>query len=83
MQTRPRLARQGSRVLSGQELRFLFGVLFGAQAALAGQIAGPLVASANSNYFQDANGAVLILGGSQTWNALQDWGSNGSVLAPV
>src|SRR5438093_9362283 len=31
------------------------------------QIAGPLVASGNPNYFKDANGAVLILNGSQTW----------------
>src|SRR2546426_8642412 len=43
------------------------------------QIAGPLVASSNPNYFKDANGVVLILNGSQTWNTLQDWGSNGSL----
>ena len=46
---------------------------------VAGKIAGPLVASANPNYFKDANGSVLILNGSQTWNTLQDWGTNGSV----
>ena len=49
-----------------------------AQPATA-QIAGPLVASANPNYFKDANGTVLILNGSQTWNTFQDWGSNGSL----
>src|SRR5438034_4327157 len=49
-----------------------------AQSATA-QIAGPLVASGNPNYFKDANGTVLILNGSQTWNTLQDWGSNGSL----
>ncbi len=34
--------------------------------------------SGNPNYFKDANGAVLVLNGSQTWNTLQDWGTNGS-----
>ena len=42
------------------------------------KIAGPLAASGNPNYFKDATGAVLTLNGSQTWNTLQDWGSNGS-----
>ena len=42
------------------------------------KIDGPLVVSSNPNYFKDANGNVLILNGSQTWNTLQDWGSNGS-----
>ena len=50
--------------------------------ALAAQVAGPLTASSNPNYFKDANGTVLILNGSQTWNTLQDWGSNGSVVKP-
>src|SRR5258706_5187589 len=45
----------------------------------AAPIRGPLVVSANPNYFKDANGSVLILNGSQTWNTLQDWGSNGSL----
>ena len=45
----------------------------------AAPITGPLVVSANPNYFKDANGTVLILNGSQTWNTLQDWGSNGSL----
>src|SRR5438093_4860835 len=49
-----------------------------AQSATA-QIAGPLVASGNPNYFKDANGVVLILNGSQTWNTFQDWGSSGSL----
>jgi len=48
------------------------------QAASTARIAGPLAASENPNYFRDASGAVLILNGSQTWNTLQDWGSNGS-----
>jgi hypothetical protein len=56
-------------------------VLFTAQFASAGQITGPLVASGNPNYFKDANGKALILSGSQTWNTLQDWGSNGSQQA--
>ena len=49
-------------------------------AASTTPIAGPLTASGNPNYFRDASGAVLILSGSQTWNTLQDWGSNGSPL---
>lgn len=43
------------------------------------QATGPLVVSENANYFKDANGTVLTLNGSQTWNTLQDWGTNGSV----
>lgn len=41
-------------------------------------IRGPLKASKNPNYFQDASGKPLILCGSQTWNTLQDWGVGGS-----
>ncbi len=44
-------------------------------------IAGPLRASKNPNYFQDAHGDPLILCGSHTWNTLQDWGANGSLQA--
>ncbi|HVN80015.1 MAG TPA: hypothetical protein VMW38_13535, partial [Terriglobia bacterium] len=44
-----------------------------------GRIAGPLVVSANPNYFKDASGSLLILNGSQTWNTFQDFGSSGSV----
>ena len=40
-------------------------------------IAGPLVASDNPHYFQDANGRALILNGSQSWNTLQDFGTGG------
>ncbi|PYT23873.1 MAG: hypothetical protein DMG58_27205, partial [Acidobacteria bacterium] len=47
--------------------------------AWSAQVAGPLAVSGNPNYFKDANGTVLILNGSQTWNTLQDWGSNGSL----
>lgn len=42
-------------------------------------INGPLRASRNPNYFQDASGTPIILCGSQTWNTLQDWGTDGSV----
>src|SRR5947207_2921520 len=49
-----------------------------AQTASTAQAAGPLAAPGNPNYFSDASGNVLILNGSQTWNTLQDWGSNGS-----
>jgi len=43
------------------------------------KINGPLRQSRNPNYFEDASGNPLILCGSQTWNTLQDWGSNGTV----
>jgi Putative collagen-binding domain of a collagenase len=42
-------------------------------------ISGPLRASKNPNYFEDANGRPLILCGSHTWNTLQDWGTDGSL----
>ena len=44
---------------------------------LRAKITRPLVASDNPNYFKDASGSPLILNGSQTWNTLQDWGTNG------
>jgi hypothetical protein len=44
-------------------------------------IAGPLRASKNPNYFEDASGRPLILCGSHSWNTLQDWGSNGAIQA--
>jgi hypothetical protein len=42
-------------------------------------VTGPLVVSGNSRYFQDPSGRILLLNGSQTWNSLQDWGTDGSV----
>jgi Family of unknown function (DUF6298)/Putative collagen-binding domain of a collagenase len=45
------------------------------------QTTGPLVASSNPHYFQDAHGHALALAGSQTWNTLQDWGTDGSPQA--
>ncbi len=42
-------------------------------------ITGELRASSNPHYFQDAHGVAIILNGSQTWNTLQDWGTEGSV----
>ncbi len=44
-------------------------------------IAAPLVVSSNPDYFKDASGTALILVGSQTWNTLQDWGTDGSPQA--
>jgi len=41
-------------------------------------ISGPLTASPNPHYFQDASGRALILNGSQTWNTFQDWGAGPS-----
>ena len=45
----------------------------------AGPINWPLKQSKNPNYFEDASGTPLVLCGSQTWNTLQDWGTNGTV----
>src|SRR5262245_27546109 len=42
-------------------------------------ISGPLRASKNPNYFEDASGTPLILCGSHSWNTLQDWGTDGVV----
>jgi len=42
-------------------------------------INGPLRPSKNPNYFEDATGTPIILCGSQTWNTLQDWGTNRTV----
>jgi hypothetical protein len=56
-----------------------FLILFSAAAVAGDRIDGPLRASSNPNYFQDSNGNVVILNGSQTWNTLQDWGANGRV----
>jgi len=64
-------------------LAFTYWVLvLAAPAHAAVPISGPLKASSNPRYFQDAQGKVLILSGSHTWNTLQDWGTNGS-LAPL
>lgn len=77
---RPRFA--GPRVWSFdvQGLSLLLWVLSPQTASMA-QIDGPLVASDNPHYFKDANGSALILTGSQTWNAFQDWGTDGSPQA--
>lgn len=48
-------------------------------SSLQAPASGPLRVSANPNYFEDATGTPLILCGSQTWNTLQDWGSNGTI----
>jgi hypothetical protein len=42
-------------------------------------ITGELTVSSNPHYFQDAEGVPLILNGSQSWNTLQDCGTDGSV----
>jgi hypothetical protein len=59
----------------------LLCLMFLTRLAGLAQVSGPLVVSGNPNYFKDANGTVLILNGSQTWNTFQDWGSNGSLQA--
>jgi hypothetical protein len=59
-----------------------FAILSLAQSArpqVNPKITGPLVVSSNPRYFKDADGATLILNGSQTWNTLQDWGTDGSI----
>lgn len=59
----------------------LSGIPLEAQSRVGGPsqpIVGGLTASANPHYFKDAYGDALILAGSQTWNTLQDWGTDGS-----
>jgi hypothetical protein len=41
-------------------------------------ITGELTLSANHHYFKDGKGNVVLLNGSQTWNTLQDWGTDGA-----
>ena len=40
------------------------------------------VLSTNPRYFTDGSGKAVYLTGSQTWNTLQDWGTNG-VVQPI
>jgi hypothetical protein len=51
------------------------------EQARATPIKGPLRQSRNPNYFEDTSGIPLVLCGSQTWNTLQDWGTDGVVRA--
>jgi hypothetical protein len=76
----------GKRTLSDKEgpaknVLLLGGVEAGAGAGEpppAAPISGPLRASKNPNYFEDATGKPLILCGSYSWNTLQDWGTDGA-----
>ena len=63
----------------GTSLAFLLCLLFSARLPSPAQTAGPLTVSRNPDYFETANGHLLILNGSQTWNTFQDWGTNGSL----
>jgi hypothetical protein len=60
-------------------ITFFLCFLFGGRAVSPAEITGPLRVSSNPNYFKDANGTTMILGGSQTWNTFQDWGTHGSI----
>jgi hypothetical protein len=75
----------GLRLLATLALGLLFPVIrLDAQVTTPSPrapITGVLTVSPNPHYFKDANGAALILNGSQTWNTLQDWGTNGSLQA--
>ncbi len=79
MHVGPRFARHRSILERLVKKPAVLWILLTTQLGSAAPVAGPLIASGNPNYFKDANGGVLILNGSQTWNTLQDWGSNGSL----
>jgi len=57
-----------------------YGGAGSAQGAAGGSrpITGELSHSRNARYFQDASGRAIVLSGSQTWNTLQDWGTDGA-----
>jgi hypothetical protein len=78
MRTRPASA-YASHVVHIRSLA-LFLLLSRTWVGAYAQISGPLTVSNNPHYFKDANGAVLILNGSHTWNTFQDWGTNRSVV---
>lgn len=65
-----------------RRIRALFGAREpgrDAERAERTPITGPLRASKNPTYFEDATGNPLILCGSHTWNTLQDWGTDGTL----
>ena len=74
-----RIGQPRNRLRNGCKVLFLLLAFFDISKILPAQVSGPLVVSRNTHYFQDAKGDVLILTGSQTWNTLQDWGSDGSL----
>lgn len=74
------LAPPERRVLDGRWCAFLWVMLVPLTSCLA-QVDRPLTTSTNSRYFKEANGDPLTLNGSQTWNTLQDWGTEGSPQA--
>lgn len=49
-----------------------------AQPQTAPRITGPLVASGDPHYFKTPEGRAVALNGSQSWNTLQDFGTEGS-----
>jgi hypothetical protein len=60
------------------------GIRLNAQSAAESStppITGVLTVSGNPHYFKDANGTPIILNGSQSWNTLQDFGTDGSPQA--
>jgi Family of unknown function (DUF6298)/Putative collagen-binding domain of a collagenase len=79
VQIHRRIGRPGKLFLDAQGFLFLLLAFFSLANLSPAQVAGPLTVSRNPRYFQDAKGNVLILTGSQTWNTLQDWGSDGSL----
>ena len=80
------LLRRGNDVVCLVILATMAVCLSGMQlkAQPAAQFSNPaitveLTVSRNPHYFQDAKGAPLILNGAQSWNTLQDYGTDGSV----
>jgi len=65
-------------------LPFAMAAALRSEPQTATQAPAPIIAplkalSANHHYFTDGSGNAVYLTGSQTWNTLQDWGTNDSV----
>src|ERR1017187_3279936 len=85
--SRPALPNIRRRAVGPASFAFLIAALLASNRLMAQSgsgsnphITGELVLSGNHHYFSDGNGHAVLLGGSQTWNTLQDWGTGGTAV---